>query len=86
MNEEENKTVKKNEMEAKLPALIREMGIEGLRDELAEYFETAGAGGREQLQKLSGNAVRDLYVATFADRDGEPAGWYEEWHKDYMGS
>ena len=40
--------MKKNEMEAKLPALIREMGIEGLRDELTEYFESAGAGGREQ--------------------------------------
>lgn len=73
-------------MEAKLPVLIREMGIVGLRNELAEYFETAGAGGREQLQKLSGDAVRDLYVSTFADRGGEPAGWYEEWHEDYMGS
>ena len=78
--------MKKNEMEAILSALICEMGIDGLRDELAEYFETAGAGGREQLHKLSDEAVRERYVSTFADRDGEPAGWYEEWHKDYMGS
>lgn len=78
--------MKKKELEARLPVLIREMGIVGLRDELAEYFETAGAGGREQLQALSDNAVRDLYVSTFADQDGEPEGWYEEWHKDYRGT
>lgn len=78
--------MKRKELEAALPALIREMGIHGLKDELTEYYETAGAGGREQLQKLFDDAVRDLYVATFSDRDDEPEGWYEEWHKDYMGS
>ena len=78
--------MKRKELEAALPALIREMGIDGLREELTEYYETAGAGGREQQQALSDNAVRDLYVATFADRDDEPEGWYEEWHKDYLGA
>lgn len=50
------------ELEATLPVLIREMGVEGLREELTEYFETAGTGGRKQLQTLSDNAVRNLYV------------------------
>ena len=77
--------MRKQELNALLPELEREMGIDGLRDELAEYCETAGAGSREQLQKLSDDAVRELYVSAFADRDDEPAGWYEEWHKDYMG-
>ena len=54
--------MKQIELEAVLSELEKQMGIDGLRDELAEYFETAGTGGRKQLQTLSDNAVRNLYV------------------------
>ena len=77
--------MKKEELRKKMPGLVDDMGIEGIRDELAEYFETAGAGGRDRLAGLSDEAIQALYVKTFADEADEPAGWYEQWHRDYTG-
>ena len=76
--------MKKQELRLRLPEIVQKIGTDGLREELAEYFETAGQSAAE-LDKLSDIELQELYAATFSDRDGEPKGWFEEWHRDYLG-
>ena len=63
--------MKKQELRLRLPEIVQKIGTDGLREELAEYFETAGQSAAE-LDKLSDIELQELYVATFSDRDGEP--------------
>ena len=76
--------MKKQKRLLQLPKVVQQSGTDGIREELAEYFETVGQAAAE-LDKLSDLELQDLYTATFSDRDGEPEGWFEEWHRDYLG-